>query len=581
MTQSRKAAFAFALVALLLPGSASATNPADDAKTTTDTNAELARLKAQLAAQEKQIEQLQDALKAEMNLLDKVTAPAAPAAAATTAAGTDSTGASSSTTAANPARTGTGSIASTTPMVPPAPPAAVPPRIFPPAPQAAQPPASPLQLQLGNITITPIGFLDATGVWRSKAAGSGIGSNFGSIPFDNAVPGGKLNEFRFSPQNSRVGFRIDGNWKGLKFLNYLETDFLGTSGANNIGITNGAFVPRIRLFWLDVRKGAWEFLGGQSWSMFTPNRKGISALPGDIFYGQEFDVNYLIGLPWTRQPGFRVLVHGAQDKVTFGLSAENPNQYAGGYGGGGTVQLPSALTGLLGTQIDNGSTSPLSTPNPAPDFIAKLAFDPSSRAHLEVAGIQRTFKLFNTTTGQPTSGQTFSKSGAGGAINGNVGVAKGIRLISNNQFGDGIGRYFFGNAPDYVVRSDGSISPIHTFTTTDGIEATIQNTLLYFYFGGIYIGKNVAVDANGSSLIGWGYTGASTGQNRSVNEYTFGINQTLWKSPAYGAVNVMFQYEYATRTPWYVAAGALDHASDHTIYFDLRYTLPGAPPAVK
>jgi len=448
-----------------------------------------------------------------------------------------------------------------------------------PDPQAAQstPPPAPLQLQLGSITITPVGFLDATAVWRSKAAGSGIGSNFGSIPFDNAVPGGKLNEFRFSPQNSRVGFRIDGNWKGTKFTNYLETDFLGTGAANNIGVTNGAFVPRLRLFWVSLRKGSWEVLGGQSWSMFSANRKGISAVPGDIFYSQVFDVNYLIGMPWTRQPGFRVLYHGAGDKVTFGLSAENPNQYMGGYGGGGQIVLPAALSAVGGTQLDNGTASFLSTPNPRPDIIAKLAFDPVSRVHFEIGGISREFKIFNTSTGQPNSGQTSTAEGAGGEVNGNFEVAKGFHLISNNQYGQGIGRYFFGNAPDVVVRADGTLSPIHTFTTTDGFEETVHNTLLYFYFGGIYIGKDVAVDTNGS-LVGWGYTGSSNSQNRSVNEYTFGINQTLWKSAAYGAINIMGQYEYATRTPWYVASGALDHASDHTVYFDLRYTLPGSAP---
>ena len=527
---------------------------------------EIEKLKAKLAEQQKQINSLVQALKDQQATLDGMSKPAAaPAAPAA-------------------APQGGALMASSTPML--APPAAVPaaaPKLSPPAPApqaaAADQPA-PLQLKLGNISITPVGFLDATAVWRSKAAGSGIGSNFGSIPFDNAVPGGKLNEFRFSPQNSRVGFRIDGNWKGTQFLNYLETDFLGTSGANNIGITNGAFVPRIRLFWVSMRKGGWEVLGGQSWSMFTANRKGISALPGDIFYGQEFDVNYLIGMPWTRQPGFRVLYHGTGDKMTLGLSAENPNQYMGGYGGGGQIVLPAALSAVGGTQLDNGTASFLSTPNRAPDLIAKLAFDPNSRVHFEVGGIARFFKIYNTSTGQPNSGSTSSKSGGGGEINANFEVAKGIRLIANNQYGDGIGRYFFGNAPDLVVRADGSLSPIHTFTTVEGVEATIQKTLLYFYYGGIYIGKNVAVDANGN-LVGWGYTGSSNGQNRSVDEFTFGLNQTLWKSPAYGAINMMLQYEFATRTPWYVAPGALDHASDHTVYFDLRYTLPGSPPAIK
>ena len=110
-------------------------------------------------------------------------------------------------------------------------------------------------------------------------------------------------------QNSRLGFRIDGDWKGAHFIGYNEFDFLGTSGANNITVTNGAFVPRLRLYWVDVRKGKVEFLAGQSWSMLTPNRRGISPLPGDIFYSQVIDVNYMAGLTWTRQPGMRVLFH--------------------------------------------------------------------------------------------------------------------------------------------------------------------------------------------------------------------------------------------------------------------------------
>jgi len=120
----------------------------------------------------------------------------------------------------------------------------------PPDPQAAAPASAPLQIQLGDITIMPVGFMDATAVWRDKNAASSIGSNFGNIPYNN-VAAGHLTEYRFSPQNSRLGFRIDGNWKGARFLAYNEFDFLGTSGSNAIGVTNGAFVPRLRLFWVD------------------------------------------------------------------------------------------------------------------------------------------------------------------------------------------------------------------------------------------------------------------------------------------------------------------------------------------
>src|ERR1035438_4079624 len=235
-------------------------------------------------------------------------------------------------------------------------------------------------------------------VFQHQPGGS-LGSNFGNVPYNNAATS-KLSEFRFSPQNSRIGFRVDGNWKGAHFIGYNEFDFLGTSGGNNLSVTNGAFVPRIRLYWVDVRKDKFEFLAGQSWSMLTPNRKGISALPGDLFYSQVIDVNYMAGLTWTRQPGIRFLYHPSE-QVTMGLSLENPDQYMGGSAGGSTSVLPASLTGLAGTQLDN-QTNVQTTPNLHPDIIGKIAFDPGAKAHVEVAGIFRTFKLYNTTTGQPT-----------------------------------------------------------------------------------------------------------------------------------------------------------------------------------
>ena len=370
---------------------------------------------------------------------------------------------------------------------------------------------------------------------------------------------------------------MDGNWKGAHFIGYNEFDFLGQSGSTAISVTNGAFVPRIRLYWVDVSKGKLEFLAGQSWSMLTPNRRGISALPGDLFYSQVIDVNYMIGLTWTRQPGVRVLYHPSR-QVTMGLSFENPDQYIGGSGGGPTVVLPTALTGLAGLQLDSGANVQ-TTPNVHPDIIAKIAFDPSSRVHFEFAGIERTFKTWNTATGQPASGQYSTKAGAGGAINANVEVVKNLRLVTNNFWSDGGGRYLFGNAPDLVVRADGSVSPIHSGGVVEGFEATINKTLLYAYFGGIYVGRNTVVDANGTSLVGYGYRGSANSQNRTVQEVSFGFNQTLWKDVRYGALNFMGQYEYLTRNPWYVAPNAPKNTHDNTIYFNFRYTLPGTAPA--
>jgi hypothetical protein len=541
-------------VAFLSTGRA-ADDPADKTTSTASNSTELAKLKAQIEEQQKQIEQLSAMLAAQKKMVDQLT-PGAPAAPAATVHNLPSLG----------------EVASTTPMVPPAP-AAPAPAVF--EPQAA--PAetsSPLQFKIGDATVQPIGFMDFTAEFKNENAGGSIGSSFGSVPFDNATTA-RLSEFRFSPQNSRFGFRVDANVMGAHIIGYNENDFLGTSGTNNISVTNGAFVPRLRLFWVDIRRGQWEILGGQSWSMLTPNRKGLSPLPADIFYSQATDVNYIVGLTWTRQPGFRAIYHPT-DKVAFGVALENPDQYIGGSSGGPSPVLPSALSSLAGAQFDN-ATNVQTIPNLHPDIIAKLAFDPVSQVHFEIAGIERTFKDWN-----PNTNVYFTKVGGGGSFNGNFEIAKNFRLITNNYWSDGGGRYLFGQAPDLMVRSDGSISPIHAGGTIQGFETNAgKNTLLYAYWSGVYIGKDTGLDANGTSLIGYGYHGSANSQDRYIQEITFGFNQTIWKDAKWGAVNVMGQYAYIFREPWYVAANAPKSAHDNTVFLNLRYTLPGAAPAAK
>ena len=566
---------------------------------------EIARLKAALQEQEKQLQALQQTMKTQQELLEKAIA----------------THDNSNSSAPSGTFNSVGQVASTTPIVPVAPlPIARPVPSIPgiaasaapyPAPAAFPLPQGnssssttgnpcessegsgpvPAYIRLGNVCMVPIGFMDFTPFWRDKDAGSSMGSNFGSVPLNNAATG-NLSETKFTLQNSRLGLRVDGDWKGAHFIGYNEFDFNGTSGAANMAVTNGAIVPRLRLFWVDVRKNQIEFLAGQSWSMMTPNRVGLSALPGDLFYGQEIDINYLAGLTWSRQGGARIIWHPS-NKVAWGFSVEQPDQYMGGSAGGSAAVLPSALTGLATTQLDNGaglSSSPagsyLATPSYTPDFISKIAFDPFSRLHFEVGGVFSTFKtaLNQNAAGAVSISAPYNlhpTTEGGGLIAGiNVGVTKNFRLISTNFWNDGEGRYMFGQAPDLVVGSNGSLHPLHSAGSIDGFEATIGKTLLYAYYGGIYIDRSVMVDANGTSLIGYGYKGSS--QNRAINEVTFGFNQTMWKDPRYGAINFMGQYEWLERALWSysssLAGGAPTQTHDSTIYLDIRYTLPGSMP---
>jgi hypothetical protein len=103
--------------------------------------------------------------------------------------------------------------------------------------------------------------------------------------------------------------------------------------------------------------------------------------------------------------------------------------------------------------------------------------------------------------------------------------------------------------------------------------------MIYAYYGAIYVGRNVAIDTNGMP-VGYGYSGAPSSQNRTIQEPTFGFNQTIWKDPKWGAVNFMGQYSYLTRNPWYVATGQPKNAIDNMVFFNLRYTLPGSAPTL-
>ena len=163
---------------------------------------------------------------------------------------------------------------------------------------------SPLSISIGNTTFTPLGFVSFRWYGRSTNVGSGIGTSFGGIPYNNSVTG-RISENNFSAQDSRLGFRVDSTVLGAKVLGYLEADFLGNA-ATNVFVTSNSNTFRMRNVFIDVQKNGLEVMGGQDWTLFTPNRKGLSPVPSDIFYTQNMDTNYQVGLIWSRQSQFRL-----------------------------------------------------------------------------------------------------------------------------------------------------------------------------------------------------------------------------------------------------------------------------------
>ena len=520
---------------------------------------EVAILKQQLAEQQKQIEALQTAMSSMKQQMDHASSAAAPSTKS------QSVGEVASTTPVIPrsvekSRNASETLSVAGPLGAPA---------VTPVPKEGDE-ASPRQVRIGTATIMPVGFLDFPSEFRSHNGGSGIGTNFASIPY-GTVANTNLSEFRLSMQNSRIGFRVDADVKGAHVIGYMESDFLGNN-PGNVAVSSNSNTMRSRLYWVDVRKDKWEVLGGQTWSLITPGRNGISPFPADLFFTENIDVNYQLGLFWGRIPELRVVFHPSK-KVAAAIALDSPEQYIGGSAGGGAITLPTALATPYAGELNTGANT-LGVPNVAPDVIAKVAIDPTKRFHGEIGGVFRAFKVWNPNT---TSSST--AEGGGGFVNANLELVKGFRLFTNNFISDGGGRYIFGQAPDLIAHADGTISLIHADSTVSGLEFTHKNNLVYAYYGGLYVGRNTAIDTN-KKLVGYGYAGSPNGQNRAIQEATFGFSHRFWRDPKYGTLAFMGQYSYLTRNPWSVASGQPLNASLNMVFFNLRYNLPGSAPTI-
>jgi hypothetical protein len=525
-------------------------NPDTSAPVTSNSreSADIELLKTQLAQQQKHIEQLEQMLNEQKQMLEQVLHLPASGNA-------------------NDARSASIDTAATQPE-----PAA----IKPPATSVkAEDEAAPLALKLGKVYISPAGFFDFSTYIRDRNVGGGLGTNFGGIPFSNSTSG-HLSEFRSTMQSSRLALRLDTRFRDTDVLGYVETDFNGFSPGNAAVTTNSNHL-RVRLFWLDVRKDKWELLAGQSWSLLTPNRQGLSPLPADVFSALNVDPNLQVGLTWNRDPQFRVVYHASRT-VTLGLSLEAAEQYGGGSAGAGEITFPAALASAYGPQVNTGDST-FSVPNVHPDIIAKIAFDPrvDGRAiHFEFAGLLSTFKFFN-----PVDGQTHSAVGGGASVGVNYEVFKNFRLIGSGFYSDGGGRWIFGLGPDLIIKATGDPSLIHSASTVAGFE--YQATAKDFfdsYYGGAYIQKNTAIDGNGQ-LVGYGFDGSPSNHNKSVQEFTFGYTRTFWRDPNYGGLQFTTQYSYLVRHPWSVGVDQPGSAHANILYLNLRYLLPGAPPVLK
>jgi hypothetical protein len=440
------------------------------------------------------------------------------------------------------------------------------------AAQTAEPPTSPLAIHVGDADLLIGGFMDMTAIMRSTNTGNGLGTNFSNFPFTTTATGapnptGNLAETRFSAQNSRITLQGTSKVGSANVKGYLEADFLGNT-AQNLNVTSNSDGLRMRLYWVQFQAGKFEFLGGQSWSFMTPNRNGLSPMPGDLFYSQDVDTNYQMGLPWGRTPGFRFIAH-ATDTVSIGVALENPEQYVGG-----AVVLPKAFTVA---EVDTGSGSSAvgsssPTPNPYPDVIGKIALDPktgSTHQHIDAAVLVSGFKTYNA-----TSNTSLTQTGYAESVNAIIEPVRNFRLIATNFFSKGGGRYIANTGiPDFIVNPDFSMSLVKSWSGIYGAEITAKNTLLYGYYSVARVTQDTTFDADGKTLIGYGIA-SSQAPNQKIDEVTLGITQTFFRDPKIGGMQLMVQYSNLKRTPFSVPTGTPTDAKMNMVYVNVRYLLP-------
>jgi len=458
-----------------------------------------------------------------------------------------------------------------------------------------KPKESPLSFRIGGTEFTPGGFVDFENVFRSTNTAGNITTPFGGIPFSNTVAG-HLTEFRTTGQYSRYNLKITGHYGENNVTGYIEGDFNGND-ANTVFVTSNPHTNRLRLYWMDLKRGNWEFLGGQSWGLQTPNRVGLSPAPSDLAVTLNEDANVNVGIPYTRAGLFRVVYH-FNDNFQWGLEMQNPDQFVTG-----AVIMPAAFSAQLGSQLDgvNGNNA-TGIPSAFPDLHTKFAWDTDHNGrhfHFEAGGILTSAKITVLAPSNTPTASFVHNTGIGGTFHGafNYELVKGFRILASGMWGTGAGRYMIGLGPQVVVvptNGPGStcaivgtvatgcsadVSMVHAGAMTIGSELQAgKKTQFGFYYGGNYFQRNAFRDITSAlatqPFIGFGGLNSSNSANRAIQEGTIDWTQTFWKNPQYGAVLLVTQASYLTRAPWFVPAGAPKNAHLTMGYVSVRYVLP-------
>ena len=492
----------------------------------------------------------------------------------------------------------------------------------------------PTAIHVKGITITPGGFLAAESVYRSRALAADVNTPFNSITMPGASQS-HISEFFGSGRQSRIAMLAEGRVKSVKLAGYVEADFLSAAASSNNNQSNSYSLRQRQAWGQAAFDNGWTLTGGQMWSLLTETKKGVDnrteALPMTI------DPQYTIGFTWARQYGVR-LSKNFGNKVWLAVAVENPqatvsthnnasNFLIGSAGAGGGLYNPavtncSSATTTSSTGVVSVSTT--CTPaasysfNPAPDLVAKLAFEPGF-GHYEIFGVYSRFRdrIFpcedvSATTlcgGSATAGPNArlaynsTKDGGGFGANARWSFAhKHVDFGLHGFGGSGVGRYGTGGLPDLSVRANGGIDLIRSLQGLTTLEFHTSKADVYLNAGAEYASRAAGYDPVTKKYVGYGspffsnsgcYTetgpgaggflpgglASCTADTRVLVEGTAGVWFKLYDGSKeklnWGRLQFGPQYSYVTRNTWSGATYPGEpHGIDNMVFTSFRYYLP-------
>ncbi len=447
--------------------------------------------------------------------------------------------------------------------------------------QAEPSTAGPAEIRYKGVTFVPGGFIEAAVIDRSANENADMGSTFINVPYAGSVHS-YLSEFRASARQSRLSLLVSGKTGRMTMSAYYELDFLGAAPTAN-EVESNSFNPRTRQVWARAEfGGGFSFTGGQTWSLLTLNRTGVT--PRAEWIPLTIDAQYAVGFDWARQWSARFAQKLSGGRIWLAASVENPET---------TLSVVNPPSGVFGFNNSPNATSPSSqivvnsTPGAngvstdlGPDVIGKIAIEPG-RGHYEVKGLVRFFR-------DRINGSNNVATGGGIGFGAIVPVVRKLDVIAQGLFGSGIGRYASGQMADVTLDPAGNVIPIGAWHLLAGLEAHPTPRLdVYTYAGREHSDQHAYVNAAGKG-VGYGSplndnSGCSveipaTGQAcQAQAEDLWQIQPGFWyrfhKGPE-GTLQAGLSYSYTRKNTWPGLGGLAPRGHDNIVMASFRYYIP-------